>query len=308
MKAGMVRGRVHWLIPVIVATLLGGCEPPDLPPAMASGLPSAAVAYLAPDRVSTFHLEEGVIYRAIRSGDHPWNVHILEVDLSRCELGFRVVRADDGEGRIPVSEMARRSEPGVIAAVNGDFFTPEDLPLGMELSGGVLRGRASRAVFAWKPGSSPWMGPVDSDEGVIRLGEWTLSRDAPDPAVEVIAGFPALLEGGVPVGDLELGGRPGFAAQREPRTAIGLDSNGSRLWIVVVDGRREGVSEGMTLPELVELFSALGVEEAINLDGGGSSVRVVRQSVVNRPSGFWGQRPVVNALVLRKDPDYCSTR
>jgi hypothetical protein len=302
MQASMTMASILVALTVLV---LGACEALDRPPALVEGLPEAAVILLDPDRVSSFRLEEGVVYRSIRSRSHPWDVHLIEVDLSRCELGFQVVRAGEGEGRVSVSEMARRSEPGVIAAVNGDFFTPEDTPLGVEVSGGILRGRASSSVFAWKPGGQPWVGPVSWDGDHLMLGDWTLERGDPDPLVEVVAGFPPLLEGGLPVGDLQLGDRPDFAAQRDPRTAVGLDSVRSRLWLVVVDGRRDGVSEGMTLPEIVDLFQALGVDNAINLDGGGSSVMVVRGAVVSRPSGILGQRPVVNALVLRKDPDYC---
>jgi len=290
---------------ILAVALLSGCEPPDRPPAVAPGLPESALSYLEPDRVSTFRLEEGVTYRAIRSGKYPWSLYLLEVDVTRCDLGFRVVRAEEEEGRVSVSKMARRSEPGVIAAINGDFFTPEDLPLGVEVSGGVLRGRTSRSVFAWRPGELPWVGPVELEEDRIRFGTWTLSRTIPEPEVQVVAGFPPLLRAGLPVGDLELAARPGFAAERDPRTAVGLDKARGVLWIVVVDGRGEGASEGMTLPELAVLFRSLGAGEAINLDGGGSSVMVVRGAVVNRPSVPWGERPVVNALVLRRDPEYC---
>src|SRR3990170_3238421 len=111
------RARVGPLVAAVLFLGLTGCEPPDRPPALTGGLPRAAVQYLQPDRVSTFHLDDGVIYRSVRSGAHPWSLHLLEVDLGRCDLGFRVVRAEEGEGRIPVTEMARRSEPGVIAAV-----------------------------------------------------------------------------------------------------------------------------------------------------------------------------------------------
>lgn len=300
--------RRHWgRVLTLGALTLAACEPPDLPPALTFGLPDAAIAYLSPDRVATFELEEGVLYRSIRSGPKPWTVHLLEVDVSRCELGFRVVRGEDQEGLLPVSELARRSEPGVIAAVNGDFFDLEDLPLGVEVSAGVLRrGRPSRSVFAWRPGEVPWVGPIEWEESELRFGNWALSGSFPGPEVQVVAGFPPLLERGIPVGDLEMGERPEFAARREPRTAVGLDLSSARLWIVVVDGRREGSSEGMTLPELTGLFRSLGVSEAINLDGGGSSVMVVRQAVVNRPSVPWGERPVVNALVIRRDPAYCT--
>jgi len=287
--------------------VIAACEPPDRPPALPGDLPEPAVQFLDPDRVSTFQLEEGVVYRSVRSGSEPWNVHLLEVDLSRCELGFQVARPGE-DGRLLVSEMARSGEPGVLAAVNGDFFTPEDRPLGMEVSGGTVRGLSARPAFAWRPGDVPWVGRIVRDGDSIRAGSWAAPGDAPDPGIQIISGFPALLEDGLIVGDLELEERPGFAAQRHPRTALGLDPEGNRLWLVVVDGRREGVSEGMTLPELTDLFRTLGVRDAVNLDGGGSSVMIVRGQAVNRPSDPSGERAVVNALLLRRDFSYCPPR
>jgi exopolysaccharide biosynthesis protein len=75
--------------------------------------------------------------------------------------------------------------------------------------------------------------------------------------------------------------------------------------LVVVDGRQPGRSDGMTLPELTSVFEALGVTDAINLDGGGSSVMVVEGTVVSRPSDLEGERPVVNALAIRHDGELC---
>jgi hypothetical protein len=134
---------------------------------------------------------------------------------------------------------------------------------------------------------------------------WPLSLKEPDGATLAIGGFPELLAGGRRVGDLQVSERPDFAAARHPRTAVALDPTGRRLWLVVVDGRQEGWSAGMTLPELTELLERLGVEEALNLDGGGSSVMIVKGRRVSRPSDAGGERAVVNALALRRDWRYC---
>jgi Phosphodiester glycosidase/Bacterial Ig-like domain len=70
--------------------------------------------------------------------------------------------------------------------------------------------------------------------------------------------------------------------ERNPRTAAGLDANGI-MYLVAVDGRSEQ-SVGMTLPELQNYVAALGLANAINLDGGGSSTLLIGGTVVNRPS------------------------
>jgi hypothetical protein len=263
------------------------------------------VDFLQPDRTRTFRLEEGVTYREVRSGTQPWTIHLLEVDLDRCDLGFRVEGNWEDSTRALVSELARRAEPGVVAAVNGDFYTPEDVPIGLEASRGAIRGRGSGPVFAWRPGAPPWIGHAGWSGDSLRVGPWVLPPDPPDGETEIVGGFPALLEDGAWVGDLLQGDRPAFAAERHPRTAVAHDEEANRLWLVVADGRRDGISEGMTLPELADLLRALGAGRALNLDGGGSSIMVVRGQAVNRPSDLQGERPVANALILRRDPVYC---
>lgn len=90
---------------------------------------------------------------------------------------------------------------------------------------------------------------------------------------------------------------------RHPRTAIGY--NDEVVFLVTVDGRQPGYANGMTLPELAELFVALGADAALNLDGGGSTTMAIRRSedqslsVVNRPSDG-SPRAVGNALVLMR--------
>jgi exopolysaccharide biosynthesis protein len=57
--------------------------------------------------------------------------------------------------------------------------------------------------------------------------------------------------------------------ERHPRSAIGW--NDHHFFLVSVDGRQPGVSEGLTLDELSVQLIKLGCTHAINLDGGGSA-------------------------------------
>jgi hypothetical protein len=95
-----------------------------------------------------------------------------------------------------------------------------------------------------------------------------------------------------------------FYTQPSPRTAVGLLSNGHWLFIVV-DGR-QGTSRGFTLPELAHYMKDRGCIAALNLDGGSSSTLVIKNTVVNSPSGpefslFVGalaESPVANAILI----------
>jgi len=89
----------------------------------------------------------------------------------------------------------------------------------------------------------------------------------------------------------------GFDTTRHPRTAVGIDSRG-RWVFVVVDGRQPGLSVGMSLPELTDLMLSLDCEQAINLDGGGSTTMYLNGAVVNSPSDVSGERPVADALMV----------
>ena len=90
-----------------------------------------------------------------------------------------------------------------------------------------------------------------------------------------------------------------------PRTAIGIDHDTGQLLLVVMDGRSES-SSGMTMKEMARLFERLGAEDALNLDGGGSSIMVGRQvdgslAVLNSPSDGH-PRPVANGLEVTYRP------
>jgi hypothetical protein len=84
-----------------------------------------------------------------------------------------------------------------------------------------------------------------------------------------------------------------------PRTAVGIDRDTGEVLLLAIDGR-QSFSRGYTMVELANMMVDLGADDALNLDGGGSTTMVARKSdgstgVVNSPSdGF--QRSVANAL------------
>ena len=58
--------------------------------------------------------------------------------------------------------------------------------------------------------------------------------------------------------------------QPDARTAVGITREGSLLWIVVAQKPEAPTSSGMSLQTLAAFMKTLGVEKAINLDGGSS--------------------------------------
>ena len=82
---------------------------------------------------------------------------------------------------------------------------------------------------------------------------------------------------------------------RHPRSMIGW--NDKHLFFIVVDGRQPGISIGMTYPEMAALTKEYGCDEAVELDGGGSSTLWAMGKILNSPCE--GKlRAIANALIL----------
>ena len=63
----------------------------------------------------------------------------------------------------------------------------------------------------------------------------------------------------------------GFSAGTAPRTAVGVKENGNIIFYTI-DGRQSGYSKGVTIASLAKRMQELGCVDAINLDGGGSTI------------------------------------
>ncbi|MDE2973324.1 MAG: phosphodiester glycosidase family protein [Gemmatimonadota bacterium] len=291
-------GRGPAALVAAMAVASSACALADRSGAAGPSLPSPALAWLDPDSLRTELVGDGVFYHFAWSARGPWAVHLVSADLTRCELELAVVPAVGEDGvtrtRKTVTAMAPRGEVTPLAGVNGDFFAPDGSPAGPEVTANTRRS-STRPAIAWDSGRTP------------RIGSDTVSGWAGDPAagLQVVGGFPELLDSGVRVDDLGVAERPQFAAVRHPRTAVGYGPRHGLLWLVVVDGRRNARSAGMTLPELTELLESLGVAEALNLDGGGSSAMALGRRLVSTPSDVTGERPVGNSLWLVRDGSDC---
>lgn len=74
-----------------------------------------------------------------------------------------------------------------------------------------------------------------------------------------------------------------FYDKRHPRTAIGYDDKGY-IYYIVIDGRFNGRADGASIYETAYICSMLGLTDAINLDGGGSSTLwSAKTGVLNHP-------------------------
>ncbi|MET9019977.1 phosphodiester glycosidase family protein [Actinopolymorpha sp. NPDC004070] len=89
-----------------------------------------------------------------------------------------------------------------------------------------------------------------------------------------------------------------WTVRGNPRSAIGVDAQG-RLLLVAVDGRQPGYSEGVSIEEEAQIMHRLGAVQALNFDGGGSTVMVTGAAgIVNHPSDATGERELGNPILV----------
>lgn len=92
-----------------------------------------------------------------------------------------------------------------------------------------------------------------------------------------------------------------FNDKRHPRSVIGYDGKGN-IFLVVIDGRHPGKGDGTSIYETALICRFLGMEDALNLDGGGSSALWHKETgVLSHPSDnkvfdHEGERTIPNII------------
>jgi len=222
--------------------------------------------------------------------------HIVTVDLTCKNIDILITPPEKGDNTRPLHAQTTSQfaeEAGVQVAVNGDGFTPwwsnnifdyyphigdPIAPNGFAASRGKEYGEGKGPTLYINNGKDASFGaPIRKVYNAISGQSWLVQDKQPVP-------------------DLN-------DTRTAPRTAIGLDGPATRLIMIVVDGRQPLYSEGVTIQEMAELMIYYGGDNAINLDGGGSSTLVIqdpqsyRYRVFNSPidGGIPGrERPVGN--------------
>jgi iron(II)-dependent oxidoreductase len=241
----------------------------------------------------------------------PLNINVLEIDLDCPAISFFVTPGgpeyDDPNTEIQEEVLAQRTttfvaDYGLQVGINGDFAAPAPGPryeyqprsvLGLAVSDGVQ--------YSTDDGRPALTLPGDPRSGTGYIGRAPFPADA----YSAIGGNKMLVEDGRPV-DPATWDPVGGALDQNPRTSAGLSADGRRLIIIVIDGRQEGFSEGVTLPEMAEYLIEFGAYTGLNLDGGGSSTMVFADelgpTIINSPSDAGGERIVSNHLGIFSNP------
>ncbi len=111
-----------------------------------------------------------------------------------------------------------------------------------------------------------------------------------------VGGHVVLVDNGEPA---DPGKLPSPGSSRASRTAVGIGSQGKKVYFVTVDAASS--ASGITMEELASFLSDLGIERALNLDGGGSTTMVARKlgsfepELVSQPRHIF-ERSLPNAI------------
>ena len=200
-----------------------------------------------------------------------------------------------------IEEMANEAMDSldVKAAVNADFF---DMFADNHPSGFCVR---NGEWIASNDETRPFFAILDDGKAVI--SDFASNPELREHIKFAVTGSHIMSKDGHP-GDF--GFIQPFGDVRHPRTAVGIKENGDVL-ILVVDGRIPEYSNGATLVDLALTLKAFGAVDSINLDGGGSSIMLIRPdgewnfSTENRPADIHRPtekliRPCYNGILVYK--------
>ena len=167
------------------------------------------------------------------------------------------------------SNMA--SDNNAILAINGDYY-------GARQSGYVIR---NGNLYRSSSGNRDALAIMKNGEfEFLTEGETSAETLLENGALQVFSFGPVLLEdGSISVTENE---EVGMAMASNPRTAIGY--LGKNHYVFVVSDGRTSESAGLSLYELASFMKSLGVVDAYNLDGGGSSTMVFKGEIINTPT------------------------
>ena len=214
------------------------------------------------------------------------NIYVADVTVSDAS-DLKTALANNTYGRNitdTTSDMAENNN--AVLAINGDYY-------GARQSGYVIR---NGKLYRDNSGNRDAL--VIQKNGEFKFvseSETSASTLLQEGALQAFSFGPVLLNNGeISVGEND---EVGMAMASNPRTAIGY--LGNNHYVFVVSDGRTSESAGLSLYELASFMKELGVKDAYNLDGGGSSTMVFKGEIINNPttSGRSGEERAVSDIV-----------
>lgn len=225
------------------------------------------------------------------------SINLIEIPrASKRKIGIA-----GNEGMKRTSQQA--AEKGAVAAINGTYYNmKEGNSVCFYKIGDTVIDTTTDGEF-----KSRVNGAIREKRGKIEIIEWSkpIEQSYKKSKGTVLASGPIMLDNGKR-SDWSACSKS-FIETRHPRSAIYTKGDGTVVFITV-DGRSAGNADGMSIPELAYLVKILGGDDAINLDGGGSTTLWLKDApdngVLNYPTDnklfdHAGERSVSNIFYVK---------
>jgi hypothetical protein len=260
----------------------------------------ALVCFQRPPRIPDQQtLFPGVSYhREVYSSPRPYLLHLITVDLTTVGIrafvtpGATTGNRDEATART-TSKFLREFD--LQLAINANYFYPfhEKAPWDFYPHTGdrvKLLGQSISNGNSYAPAQANWAVLCISPNHHAQI----FDSECPADTIQAVAGRERLI-----VDSNSVTTEPGSEPDRPySRTAVAVDKTGKTLWLAIVDGKQPLYSEGATLAELTAFFKQLGVDAALNLDGGGSATLVAK--IGSKPTIL--SAPIHTKIPMRERP------
>lgn len=219
-------------------------------------------------------------------------IALIVKDPSKLKMGYSDKLGEVGQ---TVTQMAKRYNAS--AAINGGGYSDVSptgrtggvggVPLGIIISDGNVifptkkqdYYKSETCVFYIDPNNEAHVGPASVSELIKKNVRQAISFD---PSLVV--------DGKAYISETSLTGL-------NPRTAIGQRKDKSII-LLAIDGRR-GIKLGADLKDVQKVMMDLGANNAMCLDGGGSTAMYYEGEVINHPSNVTGERFIPDIIYVQ---------
>ena len=148
-------------------------------------------------------------------------------------------------------------------------------------------------VYYPQSGCAGGIAAIDAD-GILHVAKRMTAKELEENNIRYAVCYgPVLISNGVPADPASL------PVSLNPRTAIGQRSDKAML-LLVIDGRQAS-SIGASYQDEVDIMQRFGAVNALNLDGGSSSMMWYADGYVNKTASVIGIRPVPTSIMVLKE-------
>jgi exopolysaccharide biosynthesis protein len=226
------------------------------------------------------------------TGNNKITYYVADVVLKESsELKSAFAKNEFGNNIIEYTSQIA-SDNNAIFAINGDYYGFRDDGIVIR-NGKIFRDNPARTGLAFYEDGTMKTYDETSTTAKTLISQGVTQTLSFGPVL--VKNSTAVTDFGTTVIDTNFGNRS--IQGSNPRTGIGIISANHYVFIVV-DGRSQGYSKGMTLTEFAGVFEDLGCTDAYNLDGGGSSTMYFKGNVINNPLGKGAERGVSDILYI----------